>query len=658
MNPHYSGKRFFILLAVLILAAVNLTTRTAIGSDEGWLPVDPSELALKSPMVEPDADAEAIFWHARVDDGGHHNLVISHYLRVKVFTKLGCEKLGKIDIEYGPNVKITDVAARMIAPNGSIAEVAHAEIVDREIVKANRHSLRATSFAFPRLEPGAIIEYRWKETISNASANGMRLQFQRNIPVQSISYHIKPDHSFGHLFRVIPFNMPTPLFEKEEDGFYVTTGKNMHAFHSEPFMPPDENVRSWAMINYTIASSSQAYTDLASRLYEWFQPLLKADDDIKLKSDEITKGAATPEEKLERIFAFCRANIRNATDINLGYSQDEVEKIKENKKPSETLKRGVGSASDIDLLFAALANAAGFDARVALLPDRGRVFFHRNLVVPGSLHASDIAIRVDGSWKFFNPGYHYQIPGTLRWEEEGVDALITDTNPVWTKTPLSPPDKSKETRVAKFQLTIDGTLEGDVTEEYTGHIAVERKETHEDDSLSECEETLKATLQARLGSAELTHVVIENMKDPEKPLMYRYHIRVPQYAQVTGKRIFFEPSFFEKGNGSPFTTSTRNYPIYFHYAWSQNDEVTISIPKGYAIGTLDAPKPVSAGRITRYSAKIELSDNRSTVVYSRSFLFAGDDRLLIPATSYADIKKLFDDVNSSDRTAIALTRGD
>ena len=35
-----------------------------------WRPVDPADIALKAPIVEPDADAEAIFWDIRVDDGG------------------------------------------------------------------------------------------------------------------------------------------------------------------------------------------------------------------------------------------------------------------------------------------------------------------------------------------------------------------------------------------------------------------------------------------------------------------------------------------------------------------------------------------------------------------------------------------------------------
>ena len=130
---------------------------------------------------------------------------------------------------------------------------------------------------------------------------------------------------------------------------------------------------------------------------------MKVDDEIKRKSAEIVAGATTPEEKLEKIFAFCRTNIKNTNDKSSGFTREEVEKLKENKKPADTLKRGVGPGIDINLLFAALANAAGFDARLALAPDRGKSFFDRNVVIPGALRPANIAVRVGDDLEILRP---------------------------------------------------------------------------------------------------------------------------------------------------------------------------------------------------------------------------------------------------------------
>ena len=103
----------------------------------------------------------------------------------------------------------------------------------------------------------------------------------------------------------------------------------------------------------------------------------------------------------------------------------------------------------------------------------------------------------------------------------------------------------------------------------TGTWRVERKEWDDDDSPAQREETLKEGVKARLSTAELTDIRIENVTDPVKPFTYIYHIRVPGYAQRTGKRLFLQPAFFQRGVGPLFATSSRHHAIYFNYPWSE-----------------------------------------------------------------------------------------
>ena len=644
---------FFLLLAIiLVLASFGADLSTANAAGEDWRPIDPTDLALKTAVVEPNADAEAIFWDVRVDDGGQNDLVLSHYVRIKIFTDRGRENHSKFEIPYVKGVKIKDVAARTIRPDGTIVELAKDDIIEKTVVQVSGLKIRAKTFAFPGIEPGAIIEYKWKEVVSNASANNLRLQFQRDIPVQSVTYHIKPSGSAA--MDVRPFNMDRPEFEKEKNGFQAATVKNMPAFHEEPLMPPEDNVRSWAMVKYyNIFTLLVGYPMLANQVYIGFQPYLKVDKEIKAKAAEITAGAVTPEEKLQKIFDFVRTNIKNTQDENSGFTDDQIEKLKENKKPSDTLKRGVGPGIDVNLLFAALANAAGLEARVALLPDRGKRLFDPGVQIPGALQPSNIAVRVGNSWKFFDPGLQYITPGMLRWQEEGVDALIADERPIWTKTPLSPPEKSKEKRTANLKLDENGTLEGDVTVEYTGHLAVERKRFNDDDSPGQREENLKEMIRNRLSSAELTNIVIENATDPVKPFIYKYHVRIPEYAQRTGKRLFFPPAYFHKGIVPKFSASTRRYPIYFHYPWSEEDEVTIELPKGYQLDNADRPAPINAG-ISKYEVKMGISNDQTTLHYQRTFFFGERDLLLFSVDKYELLKRLFDELSKADNHMITL----
>ena len=139
--------------------------------------------------------------------------MLNHYVRIKIFTDRGRDQHSKIDIPYIGGFKIKDVAARTIKPDGTIVELAKEDIIEKTVIKVSGLKLRAKTFAFPGIQPGAIIEYKWKEVISNSSANNMRLQFQRDIPVQAVTYRIKPARDV--FFDVRAFNMARLVSERE-----------------------------------------------------------------------------------------------------------------------------------------------------------------------------------------------------------------------------------------------------------------------------------------------------------------------------------------------------------------------------------------------------------------------------------------------------------
>jgi len=174
-------------------------------------------------------------------------------------------------------------------------------------------------------------------------------------------------------------------------------------------------------------------------------------DDVKKAAAEAIGDATSPEQKLERLFEFCRSKIKNINDDASGLSADERAKWKNNKAPADTLKRRMGTGTDIDMLFATLAIAAGFDARMANLADRSDIFFDAGFPDDYFISSYDIAVRLGETWRFYDPASTYVSLGMLRWQEEGEDALVSDPkDPTWVQTPMSPPEKSMETRTASF----------------------------------------------------------------------------------------------------------------------------------------------------------------------------------------------------------------
>ena len=133
------GKRFILLSLVSLLA---VCSQAALAQDKNWREISPAELQMKTATVESDADAEAIFWEVRVDDASE-NLVMKHYVRVKIFNERGREKYSKVDIPYVKGAKIKNIMARVIKPDGSTVELAKTDVFDREIAKADKVKIKA-----------------------------------------------------------------------------------------------------------------------------------------------------------------------------------------------------------------------------------------------------------------------------------------------------------------------------------------------------------------------------------------------------------------------------------------------------------------------------------------------------------------------------------
>lgn len=634
------------------------------GAGDDWKPIDPAHLALKNSMVEKEADAEGLFWEVRIDDNPEGDLIFTHYLRVKIFTERGRESQSKIDLPfgnlYGTQVKIKDIAARTIKPDGSIVELKKEDIFERTIVRISGLKVKARSFAMPAVEPGCILEYRWREVRVNRDANYIRLQFQRDIPVQRVQYSIKPMNYVGLGFNSITLHgTPTP-WQKEKGGFYTTTMTNMPAIHEESRMPPEDEVKTWMLVYYQKQlnekiDAQKYWNDIGKWFYDEYKGAIKASDEVKKQAAALVADAKSDDEKVARLFDFCREKIKNVSNDASGLSPDERAKLKDNKNPSDTLKRGQGTTSDIDLLFAALANAAGFDARIVLAPDRGDIFFDKGLPNVYFINPQNIAVNVGGTWKFYNPGYNYVPMGMLRWQEEGQPSLITDPKqPVWVNSPMSSHEKSRVKREAKFKLSEDGSLEGDVRVEFTGHFAMERKEDLDEESETEREESLKAEIKNQMSAAEISDIKIENVTDHVKPLIFSYHVRFPNYAQRTGKRLFLQPAFFQHGVGPLFATASRKYPVYFHYPWSEDDNVEFELPKGYALDNADAPVPFGSANISEYKPSLGASADGSLLVYKRSFYFGGGGSVLFPVESYPQLRTFFDTLHKQDSHSIAL----
>jgi hypothetical protein len=661
--------------SLFALCLILTQSSQTFAGDNNWKPVNPAELAMKEPMVEKDADAEALLWEVYVADeieGDSPRTVLRHYLRIKIFNERGREQFNKIDIPfgrisgYGVNIKIKDIAARTIKADGSIVELKPEDVIEREVVKGDGIKLKAKSFAVPSIEPGAIIEYRWKEIRGDNLTFYDRLQFAREIPVHQVIYYLKPLSlpGFPYGMRAQNFNGRNTPFNKEKNGFYSTMMTNVPSFKEEPHMPSEYAVRPWMLVYYSEDKKLEPqkfWREHGRTVYENNKTGIKVGDDVRTAVSQAVGDATTTEQKVERIFNFVRTKIKNVYDDINKFSDADRKKVAENKTPAGTLKLGFGDPTDINRLFVAMLTAAGVEARIANLPRRNSSGgFNINFTDAYFMQTTNVAVKIGDKWQFFDPAVRYLPYGMLWWDEEGQPALISDPKePVWAETPVSTTEKSLEKRTGKFKLTEEGTLEGEVRMEFTGHIGAMHKEYNDEETEQERVEIVKNLVRANvLGSAEVSDVKVENVLDPDKPFVYAFKVKVPGFATRTGKRIFLQPNFFERSAKPVFETNARRYDVEFRYPYAERDEITIELPAGYELESPDAPATVADGqKIGLNEIKMFVSNDKRTLTYKRNFYFGNGGFLRFPQTSYPILKQLFEAFHKANTHALTLKQG-
>lgn len=642
------------------VAAVVLLLVPCVRADD-WPPPNPAELAMQAPQIEPQADAEALLWEVYVTHELNESMartLMSHYLRIKVFSEAGRDRLGTVEIPYGRYHSISDISGRTIRPDGSAVELKKESVYDSTVAKAGGTELKAKSFALPGLEVGSIIEYRWKETIEYAVARYFRLEFQREIPIHLVRYHIKPitDPGFPYGMGVLDMNLKSTPMAKEKGGYFMTSAARIPAFREEPDMPPEAGVKPWLLVYYSDSSEppDKYWPALGKRVFEGYEGSIKLNAEMRKAAQEAVKGAADDEARLRTLFDFVRSTIANTSyDLAEGAPSGPTKDV-DNSTTADTWKRRTGSAYEINLLFIALAESLGYEARLARVSSREFGGFPRNFPDTYFLRNYNVAVKLKGAWTFCDPGYPYLPFGMLHWNEQGQAALIAHPKlPELVVTPVAAPDASETRREGKLKLAPDGALEGELRLAYSGHAATSRRSRYRSQAAAQREEAARDSVKRAVGAGEVTDVVLDGLAG-SGPLTIACRVKIPGYAQRTGQRMFLQSALFNRNASTRYSASERRYPVMFVNAWAEHDTLSYELPQGYALESPEAPGSMSVKDVGEYTTRMSVSADGRTLHYERRFDFGRGGHLMFPAGAYPSLKQVFDRLRELDGHSLSL----
>jgi len=635
---------------------------TLVSAAPNWGPINKEELTDSTPHIAPEADVEILSQDAVLDHSSDTGTEDRYYIRAKIYTQRGVEFFSLLPIPYlNDTTEITGIAARTIKPDGTVVELNPKDVRDREEMKAGEIRVRTKTFAFPGVEPGAVVEYRYTRSSNKPNAY-VPLIFQGKFPARSVKFHVRmlqlpPNLPIQINLRVIWYNCPQPELKEDRNGYYNFEMTNLTAVKEEPLGRPKVDTHSSIIMYYTSATSVPAkefWNTYSKELHKELEKRAKVTKSIKVAFGGMSAPEDSAEEKLRKLYDFCRTKIINRNRSTTHFTREQLKKLEKNDTASDTLESGNGSGLDVDFLFAALARAAGFDVRLAACNDRQEITFKPAIIEPSiMLPHRAIAVRLGDSWRYFDPGASYLPFGTLNWRHCDTALLMSDPK---GGSPLQflrgdPSETNLRQRKATFQLRADGSLDGDVVETYTGQCEVSLKYQLDNRTPDKKLLFIRNRIRAHQAQARVRSVVVENADNPLAPLKISYHLNISAYADRTGTRLFFQPAVFEKGTTPLFVDSERHDDIIFPYRFVENEEIHITLPAGYTLEAGSAPAGLDVPNFGKYEVTITVNKKTNELTYKRSLSLK---EVSFKPVAYASIKTVYDQVHTQDAHTLAL----
>lgn len=239
---------------------------------------------------------------------------------VKVLNQEG-KDYGEVKIHIDRGQKVTKLAARTIKADGTVLKVSARDIHDVSdfpdyVLYA---SSRAKVFAFPAVEPGAILDYDY--AISDDDPFSWDIHyFQHRDPTLVTRYSLTVPREIlnsGVTWKYKTYRFPqgTP---KITDGIdpsafgkgirtYTWESRNLAAVKDEESSPPFADLASKIVFAPGLFRS---WDDLRARVYGRMWQRMAPDPTVRAKAAELVQGKPTVEDKVKAIYYWIQDRIR------------------------------------------------------------------------------------------------------------------------------------------------------------------------------------------------------------------------------------------------------------------------------------------------------------------------------------------------------------
>ena len=655
--------------SVKILAAVALALTIVAGSasraSDTFQKPTPEELAMTSVPGFPGASAVVLFREETTNDDMHS---IQRYERIKILTEEGKQyanvelrafRTSGNDSDFGSNDEaVQDIQGRTIHPDGTIIPFT-GKPYEKTLVKSKGGKVLAKVFTLPDVEVGSIIEYRYFKRFSDAWVEDPQWYIQGDLYVKAAHYvwhptshdlvdsEERPINSIAW-FPLLPNG--TSIKRTEVPGgrgqIYELNVKDIPPTVNEDYMPPMKSYTYRVLFSLTAFRTQEEFWKAQGK--QWSKradAFMKQNGDLKTATEAAISGAATPEEKLKKIYA--KVMSLENTDYTRERDRTETGKV---ATVSDVLSRGRGSSTQLAYLFVAMAREAGLKSYLMLTPDRSE-----NVFVPSWMSMQQLGdviaiVNVDGKETMYDPGSRYCAFGHLAWQHMFVGGLRQiDGGTAFAHTSGDGYAANRSTRVANLTMDEHGQITGKIDLNFTGAEALRWRHVALRGDEQSLKDQLREMLENRVPhSLEVKVSTITGTDQYEQPLKVSYDV-TGTLGTATGKRLVMPADLFESNSVATFSQDKRETAVDLHYPQVIQDALRVNFANGFELEAAPKNDQYQIPKRALYSESMEA--NPKYFVTRRAFTMA---EILFEQREYPELKNFYAQVQTKDKESVVL----
>ena len=572
------------------LVAFSLLLPVSAGgqSEDEWIPCTETDLKVVPDSALGSRDAVVLLHRLTIDDGNHGRTTRTTYYRVKVFTPEGM-KFGDVSIPFVKGkTKITDVAARMILPDGTIREISPDRIHEEEIFEAGEVTIGRKAFSIPGIVVGSIIDYRFTvktKSYSHTWTIGGKLPVLRaECDWKWYKYlYLHPNSAWLNLPEKISHKI-TRVPDEESSHEMLFTLEKLPVTREEPRMMPVEVVTPQLVCYYAGKETPTEYwRDQSQNYLRGFDYYLKTAEKAKAIADSLAPGKPV-RERIKAAYEWVQASFRNTSVEDTTETDSDEEEETFAATIDDLLERRSGSSVEIDFALAGILRAMDVTADLCLAVDNRYNRFRHALKYWQFDRTLVRALVPGGGAVYMTPDEPLAPFGMVPWYLEGTEVIVPGYNLEKNFIlPPSPPSANTRTRCLTVTTADSLDLLGRYTETITGQGAVDVKRALRTRKGVARDDLFREQIKETFPDGEIDSVTADQGSGTSSPVTLSCSVALTPVPREGNDRLLFRP-FTALGTATtPFLDPRRDHAITMEYARIENDEVRFPVPPGWTV---------------------------------------------------------------------------